>query len=137
MPQYLTVSIVPDQHYYRLMAEIEALPLQKRAKWHGMLTSSDGVKHKTYYVDGELVFKNCSEWITVKPQSEQHLQDVKYMKPALEAAHERLNVAYQRGGHEAEVEEFKRLAHEAATGNHRSKPSKIRVPTGAGEPVRA
>jgi hypothetical protein len=137
MPQYLTVSLLPDQHYSRLMAEIEALPLRKRAKWHGLLTSSDGVKHKIYYVNGELVFKKCSEWITVKPQSEQHLQDVEYVNPAIEAEHERLNAAYQRGGHEAEVAEFERLAREAATGNHRSKPSKIRVPTRAGEPARA
>jgi len=137
MSQELAVSLIPDRHFFQLMGEVEALPLRKRSKWHGFLQSLDGAKRKVHFVDGQLVFKHCSEWITVKPQSDQYLNDIVFECPATEAEHERLNSAYRRGGHEEGVAEFERIATETATGNHRSKPSKIRVPTRAGEPVRA
>jgi hypothetical protein len=137
MSQELAVSLIPDRHFFQLMDEVEALPLRKRSKWHGFLQSIDGAKRKVHFVDGQLVFKHCSEWIMVKPHSDQYLNEVAFECPVAEAEHNRLNSAYQRGGQEERDAEFERLANEAATGNHRSKPSKIRVPTKAGEPVRA
>jgi hypothetical protein len=133
----LTVSFIPDRDFHDLMQEVDALPLRKRCKWHGTIRSTDGTNLRVRFIDGQLVFKYCSEQITLKPESDQYLNDIEFLNPVYEAQHERLNRAYQRGGYEAASAEFDRITREEATGNHRSKPRKIKVPTKAGEPVRA
>ena len=133
----LDVALLPDRQFFQLMGEVEALPLRKRAKWHGFLRDTNGVKHRVHFINRQLVIKFQSSCVTVRPTSDQHLNDVGFDSPTVEEKNERLNTAYQRGGQDELLAEHNRMVHEAATGNHRSKSHKMRVPTKAGEPVRA
>ena len=133
----IDVSLIPEPIFFGFMGEVEALPLRKRAKWRAFIQDTNGVKHRVHFVNGELVFKNQSKWIALKPLGDQHLNDiVGYDDPRTEEHHRRLNRAYERGGIVEVQEEHDRLVNEAATGNHRSKPHKVKVPTRPGEPVR-
>jgi hypothetical protein len=131
------VMFIPDCDFNDFMLEVDALPLRKRTKWHGLLQDTNGVTHRVRFINGALVFKHCSRWITLKPLTDQYLHNITFSNPVVEAHLERMNSAYQRGGEEAEAAEFDNITREEATGNHRSKPRKIKVPTKAGEPVRA
>jgi len=134
----IEVSFIPDPHFFALRSELEKLPLRKQPKWKGFVQDGNGVIHRVYFRNGEMFFKHLSRWIMVRPRSDEDLNDiVAYESPAVEEQCGRLNGAYERGGSRAEVQEHYRLIAEAATGNHRSKPHKVRVPTKAGEPVRA
>ena len=81
--------------------------------------------------------KNRSEWLTTQPRSDNNfIDDVDY-DPGLEGQDRRIDRAYESGGIVAAEQEYDRLVGENATGDHSSKPHKIRVPTKAGEPLRA
>ena len=133
----IDISLMNTPIYLSLMDEIMALPERKQAKWRGFVQDTNGVKHRLHFINGELVFKHHSKWITLKPQGLDELfHDLEYNDPIIEEQHRRLNKAYEHGGIVAEQEEHNRMVDEAATGNHRSKPHKIKVPTKSGEPVR-
>jgi hypothetical protein len=134
----LNVSLIPDDTFFDFMCEINALPVRKQAKWHGFLRDTNGMKRKVHFIDRQLVIKDQSTWITLKPSGDEHLaSEVEFASASVEEQHRRLRRAYERGGLVAEKQEHDRLVDEAATGNHRSKPHKIRVPTRPGEPVRS
>ena len=97
-----------------------------------------GAKRNVYYVaPGQLVMKDGSEWIQLKPTCKELEQYINFDSPEAEAQHSRWIRAYERGGWAEAEREHGRMVAENATGNHSSKPHKIRVPTKAGEPVRA
>ena len=133
----LSVALIPDQHFYSFREEIQALPLRKRAKWRGYVQATDGVRHRVHFVNGEFVTKYRSEWLTLQPRSDKRYMDNVEYDPGLEGQDRRIDRAYESGGIVAAEQEYDRLVGENATGNHSSKPQKIRVPTKAGEPVRA
>ena len=134
----LDIFPIPDDQYFDFMCEIYALPVRKQAKWRGFLQDTNGVKHRVHFVNDELVFKHKSTWITAKPTSDEYLNRiVDYENPNGKDQHQRMARAYKSGGIVAAQQEHDRMVEEAATGNHRSKLHKIRVPTKAGEPVRA
>ena len=134
----LDVAFIPDPIFYGFMDEVEALPLRKRAKWHGFVRDTNGMKRKVHFIDRQLVVKDQSKWLTLMPSGDEHLaSEVEFESAGLEEQHRRLRRAYERGGHVAEKQEHDRLVDEAATGNHRSKPHKISIPTRPGEPVRS
>ena len=133
-----TVTLIPPIVFFKLMDEVEALPLRKRSKWHGSVKDVTGAKRNVYYVaPGKLVMKDGSEWIQLKPDCKELEQDIIFDSPEVEAQHSRATRAYERGGWIEVGREHERMVAENATGNHHSKPHKIRVPTKAGEPVRA
>ena len=132
------VCLIPPICFFKLMDEVEALPLRKRSKWHGSLKDLTGAKRKVYYVaPGQLVMKHGSKWIQLKPTCKELEQHINFYSPEDEAKHSRWIRAYERGGWVEAEREHERMVAENATGDHRSKPHKIRVPTKAGEPVRA
>jgi hypothetical protein len=133
----LDVSFLPDAEFYCCRQEVDALPLRKQVKWRGKVQDNNGVFHRVQLLKGDLVFKDGSKWVTLKPLSDARLNIVDFVDPAAEEKFRRWNRAHERGGAHAALEEHDRLIDEAATGNHRSKPHKIRVPTKAGEPVRS
>jgi hypothetical protein len=133
----IDVSFIPDSHFFALMEVVEALPLKKRAKWRGFVQDANGVNHKVHFIDRQLVFKYHSKWITLKPNGDEHLADaIQHTDQRTKDQYERIAAAYERGGLAAATQEHDRLVHEAATGNHRSKPHKVKVPTRPGNPVR-
>ena len=136
MSQCLKVSLVADTQYHHCRQEVEALPLRKQSKWHKIVRDNHGVKHRVCFVNGELVFKGASGWVTLKPLGDAHLYHTSFEDPSDEARFQRLNRAHESGGTLAAREEFARQVEETATGNHKSKPHKISVPTRPGEPVR-
>jgi hypothetical protein len=137
MSRKLDVSFVPDAEFYEYKQEVEALPLKKQLKWHRKVQDNNGVFHRLHFLKGELVYKDGSEWITLKPLADARLNIVDFADAAAEENFRRWNCAHERGGALACREEHNRMIDEAATGNHSSKPYKVRVPTKAGEPVRA
>ena len=132
----IDVSFVPDADFYDCKKEVEALPLQKHMKWHRKVQDYNGVFHRVHFLKGELVFKDASQWATLKPLGDARLHDVDFVDPADEEKFQRWNEAHESGGALAAREEHTRLVEESATGNHHSKPHKIRVHTRPGEPVR-
>ena len=132
----IDVSFVPDADFYDCKKEVEALPLRKQMKWHRKVQDHNGVFHRVHFLQGELVYKDGSKWTTLKPLADAHLNVVDFADPAAEEKFQRWNTAHERAPL-ACLEEHNRLIDEAATGNHSSKPHQIRVPTKAGEPVRA
>jgi hypothetical protein len=131
------VSLIPEDGFRALMNAVEALPLKRRTKWHGFIRDTNGVKHKVHFINGRLVFKRHSVWVTLKPLGTEHFADsVEYAAQNIKGHHERMTAAYKHGGHAAARQEHNRMVNEAATGNHRSKPHKVSIPTGPGEPVR-
>ncbi len=137
MSQSLDVSFAPDADLYECMQEVEALPLRKQVKWHRTVRDHNGVFRRVHFLKGELVYKDGSKWVTLKPLGDVRLNLLNFVNPAAEEKLRRWNVAHERGGALAAREEHTRLVEESATGNHHSKPHKIRVPTKAGEPVRS
>jgi hypothetical protein len=134
------VSPIPDADFHALRLEISAMPLRKRAKWHGMVQDANGVIHRVHFIGGEFVFKHQSKLIRLVPMTQCQMADdfgdVGFDEPGAEDQYRRVASAHERGGAAATEQEMTRMMNEAATGNHRSKPHKVRVPTGPGEPVR-
>ena len=132
------VALIPPIQFFGLMDEVEALPMRKRSKWHGSIKDVCGVKRNVYYVaPGQLLMKLGSEWIQLKPVDKALERHVVFDRPETEEMHSRWIRAYEHGGWIEAEREHERMVAENATGNHRSKPHKIRVPTRSGEPVRA
>ncbi len=134
----IDVSFVPDDQFNLVMTEVMALPPRKRAKWHKSVMDSQGTLRRVSFVNGTIGYTQFSKWIMIAPLSESQNDNI---LPADDARHEeacrRAFDAFETGGSAAVSQEHVRLVDEAATGNHRSKPHKIKVPTKAGEPVRA
>ena len=135
------VSPIPDSDLQNFRQQVMALPLRKQAKWYGHTKDTDGVVHRVRFVDGNLVVKDKSSWVRLVSmtdlQKKQEFGDVEFDVPRNAEGYKRLTNAFDCGGREAAAQELNRMRNEAATGNHSSKPHKIRVPTKAGEPVRA
>jgi glucose-6-phosphate 1-dehydrogenase len=135
--EILHVSFIPESNFFALMNEVEALPPRKRSKWHKVIQDASGVKHKMYFIDRQLTFKHNSIWIVVKPQGEMDLADtIEYANQSVQRQNERIFAAQQHGGFAAAFQEHERLVEEAATGNHHTKPRKVKIPTAPGQPVR-
>jgi hypothetical protein len=133
----LDVSFISDASYRSLLDSVMALAPKKRSKWHAIVQTSTGVRSKVHYMSEQLVVKDRSNWVTLKPLGSEHLADsIEYSTSRERDQHERLATAYARGGDAAAVQEHSRMVDEAATGNHRGKPHKISVRTRPGEPVR-
>ena len=132
------IAFIPDSHFFALRDEIEGLPPRKRAKWRGLIRNTDGVVQRVYFDNGKLTYTLHSKCITLRPFSDrQRINSVGHSDPRYSEQARRIFSAFEHGGLAAVEEEHGRLVDEAATGNHRSKLHKIRVPTKAGEPVRA
>jgi hypothetical protein len=132
------ISLIPDAHFYNLRAEVEALPPRKGVKWHSLIRDTNGVLSRVYFANGKLIYTKYSKLITLRPFSDrQRINCVKHCDPRYPEQERRVFRAFENGGLEAAEEEHELLVDEAATGGHRSKSHKIRVPTKAGEPVRA
>ena len=132
------VALIPPIQFFKLMDDVEALPMRKRTKWHGSIKDVCGVKRNVYYVaPGQLLMKLGSEWIQLKPVDKALERHVVFDRPETEVQHSRWIRAYERGGLDEADREHGRLVAENATGNHRSKPHKIRVHSRPGEPARA
>ena len=132
----MDVSLVPAEVFVSFMDEIWALPLKKRAKWRGFLVDTNGVKHRVHFINNELVFKYHSKWMPVHPYPAAQHRDLEFDDAKSREQHRRMLQAYERGGYVAMEDEHNRMVDEAATGNHQSKPHRVKVPTAAGEPVR-
>ena len=132
----MDVSLVPAEVFVRFMDEIWALPLKKRAKWRGLLGDQNGVKHRVHFINNELVYKHHSTWTPVYPYPEAQCHNLTFDDAKSREQRRRMLQAYERGGNVAMCEEHNRMVDEAATGNHRSKTHKLKVPTAAGEPAR-
>ena len=134
----IDVSFIPDDLFDLVMNQVMALPPGKRAKWHGSVMGSQGTLHRVRFVNGTIGYTWLSKWITIAPLSESQKANILPADdPKREEACRRVFDAFETGGSAAVSQEHVRLVDEAATGNHRSKPHKIKVPTKAGEPVRA
>ena len=134
----IDVTFVEDRDFFQFRCEVMSLPLRKRAKWHGDLFDTNGVKHRVRFVNGEFVIQHKSTLVLVKPEFDRHYNDiVSFESPDAEEQHERINRARENGGYSAALAEHVCIIQETATGNHKSKPHKVKVPTKAGEPVRA
>jgi hypothetical protein len=132
------VALIPPIQFFSLMDEVEALPMRKRSKWHGFIKDVSGVKRKVFYeAPGQLLLKSGSEWIQLQPTDKALEKHIVFDSQKCADAHSRWIRAYERGGWAETEREHDRMVAENATGNHRSKSHKIRVPTKAGEPVRA
>ena len=135
--EVIDVAFISEPSYLSLMDSVTALPLKKRAKWHGFVRDTNGVRNKVHFINGQLRVKEHSIWVTLEPLgSEFRADSVEYATQNLRGQHERMTAAYKHGGHAAVRQEHNRMVDEAATGNHRSKPHKVSIPTGPGEPVR-
>jgi hypothetical protein len=129
------ISLIPAEVFIGYMEEILALPLHKRAKWRASALDTNGVKRRVRFINNELVITNSSIWMPVHPCPKDPCHDLTFGNEKSREVHRRLTQAYQRG-FDGFAEEHNRMMEEAATGNHRSKPRKFKVPTSAGEPVR-
>jgi hypothetical protein len=132
-----TVALIPPIQFFKLMDEVEALPLRKRAKWSGSVKDNRGAKRKVYYITpGKLIMRSGSEWYQLKPTDEALHKDLVFDSPKDEEEHRRWIRAYERGGWAESEREHDRIVADNATGNHRSRPHKIRIPTKPGDAVR-
>ena len=134
------VSPMSDSGFHNLRQEVCALPPRKRAKWHTHIQDANGVVHRVHFVNGNFVFKSQSKWIRVVPMTEVQMRndfgDVDFDEPKAAEFYRRATNAFDHGGSEAVTQEVERMMNETATGNHRTKPHRVKVPTAAGEPVR-
>ena len=129
------VSIIPAEVFIGFLEEIWALPLRKRAKWRASVVDTNGVKRRVHFINNELVITYNSKWMPVHPCPNDQCHDLTFENAKSREQYRRLLQAYKRGV-SGFTEEHDRMMDEAATGNHRSKPHKFKVPTAAGEPVR-
>ena len=132
----IDVSLVPAEVFVSFMDEIWALPLKKRAKWRGLLGDTNGVKHRVHFINNELVYKHHSKWTSVHPYPAAQRHELEFDDAKSREQYRRMLQAYERGGRVAMEDEHDRMVDEAATGNHRIKSHKFKVPTAAGQPVR-
>ena len=135
------ISITPESDLAMWRAEVEALPLRKREKWHTTVDDRCGVMRRVRYMNGEFQMKTHSDgsgatadWIPVM-SFETSLQ--KYGCPKdMDAEYKRALAAYCLRGDDGLSLEICNIANEAATGNQYSNPKKVKVPTQPGQPVR-
>ena len=130
------VSPIPDPVLHDFRAEVEALPARKRAKWRGLVRDTSGVAHRVHFINGEFGFKYQSTWTKLVALTDLRLANILEADPVAKTNIIRTLLAQESGGFEAAEEELGRIIDETATGNHHSKPHKIKIPTGPGEPVR-
>ena len=137
----IDVSPVADVDFQRHSQEVLALPPRKQAKWRSRTTDSNGVAHRVQYLDGRFVYKHCSTWVMLVPLS--FLQKVEengqltFDDAKAADGWGRVTNAINSGDKDAAFNTVcEQMINEAATGNHRSKTRKFKVPTAAGEPVR-
>ena len=136
------VSPVNDEDFQRNLAEVLALPPRKQAKWRSRTTDVNGVVHRVQYLDGRFVYKHCSTWVTLVPLSFLLQKDMQGDQLTFDDAKAadgwgRVTNAINGGDKDAVFHTVcEQLTEESATGNHRSKTRKFKVPTAAGEPVR-
>jgi hypothetical protein len=138
--EWVESSPIPDLDFHSFRQEVLALPPRKQAKWHGHTKDAYGVVHRVYFVNGNFVYKCKSIWIRLVPMTQlqmaNELGDVEFGEPGAEDYYRRAINAFDRGGREAVAEEMNRFQNENATGNHRTKPRRVKVPTTPGESVR-
>jgi hypothetical protein len=130
-------SFLPPPKFFELLHEVEALPMRKRSKWSGSVKDVTGAKRKVYYrAPGQMFIKMHDDWVELQP-ADGNTTYLNFASREAEDDHTRWMNAFNRGGWNEASREHGRMVAENATGNHTSKPHKVRVPTKAGEPVRA
>jgi len=133
-----SVAFARDATILSVLEEVKALPPKSRAKWHKYVKTIEGVKRRLRFIDGQLVFKDKGRWLALTGREDERVwETLEFADIDDEEEFNRLDIAYERGGFVEEVVEHAQMVAEHATGNHTSKPHKVRVPTKAGEPVRA
>ena len=140
-PQNIEVSPVADLDFQRHSQEVLALPPRKQAKWRSRTTDADGVVHRVQYLDGNFVYKQCSTWVRLVPLSflQKAEENGQLLFDDAKAADGwgRVTNAINNGDKDVALHTVcDQMINEAATGNHRSKTRKIKVPTAAGESAR-
>jgi hypothetical protein len=137
----IDVSPVADADFQRHSQEVLALPQRKQAKRRSRATDSYGVVHRTQYLNGHFVYKHCSTWVTLAPlsflQKAEENGQLTFDDAKAAEGWGRVTNAINGGDQDAVFHTVcEQLTEESATGNHRSKTRKFKVPTAAGEPVR-
>ena len=130
------ISPIPDPVLHDFRAEVEALPARKRAKWRGLIRDTNGVAHRVHFINGEFGFKYQSTWIRLVALTDLRLANSLEFTSGTASQAVRTLRAQASGGFEAAEEELRLIINETETGNHHSKPHKIKFLTGPGEPVR-
>jgi len=137
----IDVSPVADVDFQRHSQEVLALPPRKQAKWRSHTTDSNGVARRVQYLDGRFVYKHCSTWVILVPlsflQKAEEKGQLTFDDAKAADGWGRVTNAINGGDKDAAFQTVcQQMIDEAATGNHRSKTHKFKVPTAAGEPVR-
>ena len=130
------VSPIPDPVLHEFRAEVEALPVRKQSKWRGLVRDTNGVSHRVHFIGGEFMIKNHSEWVKLVALTDLRLGKSLFDTPGTVSQVARAFRAKASGGFKAAEDELRLMINESATGNHRSKPHKIKVLAAPGEPVR-
>ena len=133
-------SSVPDSDLRNFRQQVMALPLRKQAKWYGHTKDTNGVVHRVRFIGGNFVIKDKSSWIRLVSMTDLQMAnefgDVEFDVPRNAEYYRRATNAFDRGGRAAAAQEMNQMRDETATGNHHTKPRKVKVPTATGEPVR-
>ena len=138
----IDVSPVADADFQRQLQQVLALPPRKQAKWRSRTTDVNGVVHRVQYLDGRFVYKNCDTWVMIVPLSwllKKDMEGDQLTFDDAKAANGWGRVLNAINGGDTDTvfaTVCEQLTDESATGNHRSKTRKFKVPTAAGEPVR-
>ena len=137
----IEVSPVADLDFQRHSQQVLALPPQKQAKWRCRTTDANGVVHRAQYLNGNFVYKHCSKWVRLMPLSflQKAEENGQLLFDDAKAADGwgRVTNAINSGDKDVALHTVcDQMINEAATGNHRSKTCKIKVPTAAGESAR-
>jgi hypothetical protein len=135
-------AALPFEDVKKIMNEIRALPSRKQEKWHPTMVDTRGVRHRLRFKDNMLQMKTHSDgrvdtsdlWIQVTSLEQARIDCV--IARSTQAIYERAMDAKYRAGTGAMFEEIQNVVQEAHTGNHKSNPKPVRIPTKAGEPVR-
>ena len=130
------ISPIPDPVLHEFRAEVEALPVRKQSKWRGLVQDTNGVSHRVHFSGGDFMIKHHSEWVKLVALTDLRLGKKLFDTPGTISQVVRALQAKASGGFKAAEEELRLMINESATGNHRSKPHKIKVLAAPGEPVR-
>ncbi len=130
------VSPIPDPVLHEFREEVEALPARKQSKWRGLVRDTNGVSHRVHFIGGEFMIKHHSGWVKLVALTDLRLANSLEFTPGTISPVVRAFRAKASGGFKAAEDELRLMINESATGNHRSKPHKIKVLAAPGEPVR-
>ena len=165
-PNSRAISFVTETELAEWRAEIAALPMRKRDKWHSCVDDKSGTMHRVRFHNDHFQMRMHSDrrgremvpWVPITPMfgypTRSQMVDAfgdSYVKglegsgpydPEKLKAHGEEDPNYQRlarvrdGGDDAMMLEGTLMINESITGKHYSNKKKVKVPTAAGQPVR-